>query len=453
MEQHMNGSKKFFTRHAKSSAAAISLGIHAVLIVIAVSFVAVSVITKEDQNFEAKKVKRPKMALKKLQVPVNIKKKKVQKPKLRKRLVVQPKLAKVPDIKMPEITGVKGGLGNAADGGLGGGGSLGFNMPEMSLFGVKSRGEKVFIILDASGYMMVDTMGGIPAYTIIKSELVRILEELNPAVLFNIAIYEGGTSYTLYPSLVSANGSNVAQVEEWLKPLNAVSKGMGATDYGVKTKGGGGVAANSKIVAEPLKNNPGEWARPALQAMEQGADVVFLLSCRWGTLRYAVKVETKETKWSEEDQKRYQADIAKAKALHKKENERRAAKGQPPRVVTRGTRGLLMAYVKNAKLPPRGRSISWHNYSPDELVEAFGNLQARSKPDLPVKSGIGRKKKKDVLSFNVIHFVPEDAKSGGDANFSKLADLTRGEYSRVKGMTAIQSYVSAAESDDLASTE
>ena len=103
--------KQYFAKHAKSSAALISLGIHAVLIVIALSFVAVTVITKEDQAFEAKSVKRPKVPLKKLQVPVNIKKKKTQKPKLRKRIVVQPKLTKIPEIKMPEITGVKEFIG------------------------------------------------------------------------------------------------------------------------------------------------------------------------------------------------------------------------------------------------------------------------------------------------------------------------------------------------------
>ena len=299
---------------------------------------------------------------------------------------------------------------------------------------------------------MVDKMGGIPAYTIIKSELVRILEGLNPAVLFNIAIYENHRSYSLFPSLVSANDLNVSKVDEWLKPLNAVSKGMGDRDYGTRTKGAGGVQVDNKIVTEPLKNNPGDWARPALQAMEQGADVVFLLSCRWGTLRYKVGKSDKERKWSEDDQKRYEEDIAKAKALHKKENERRSAKGQPPRVVTRGERGLVMAYLPSAPTPPGG-GHSWHNYSPEELIEAFDNLQASSKSRLPTKSGIGSKKKNDLLSFNVIHFVPEDAKSGNDAKLSKMASLTRGEYSRVMGMAAIQSYVAASEADDLAATE
>ena len=69
--------KRFFANHSKSSAALVSLGIHGVLIVVALSFVAVTVINKPEQTFDAVKVKRPKMAIKKLQVPVKIKKKKV----------------------------------------------------------------------------------------------------------------------------------------------------------------------------------------------------------------------------------------------------------------------------------------------------------------------------------------------------------------------------------------
>ena len=52
----MSRNKKFFVKHAKSGAALISLGIHAALVVVALSFVAVTVITKEEQKFEAKPV-------------------------------------------------------------------------------------------------------------------------------------------------------------------------------------------------------------------------------------------------------------------------------------------------------------------------------------------------------------------------------------------------------------
>jgi hypothetical protein len=126
-----SGKPGYLGKHAKSSAALVSLAIHAVLIVVAISFVAVRVYVKDDQTFETKNVKRPSMKLKKLTVPVNIKKKKVDKPKLRKTIVVKKKIKSM-DIKMPEVTGVKGGMGYLD--GAGGMGSLGFGL-DIDLFG------------------------------------------------------------------------------------------------------------------------------------------------------------------------------------------------------------------------------------------------------------------------------------------------------------------------------
>ena len=112
----MEKKQGFFASHSKSSAAVATLIIHAVLILMAVFFVAVTVITKEEVDFEAKPVARPKMNLRKLQVPVNSKK--PPPPKLRRQIVVKPKLNKtMPDIKMPEIVGVKGGVGAGSGGG------------------------------------------------------------------------------------------------------------------------------------------------------------------------------------------------------------------------------------------------------------------------------------------------------------------------------------------------
>ncbi len=101
--------KRVFTNHAKSSAMVVSLAIHAVIIVVAITVVVAKVMMPEDPDFQAKKVKRPKMPPKKIQVPVDVKKRK-PKPRLRKRIVVNKKT--FPDIKMPDIFGIKGGLGN-----------------------------------------------------------------------------------------------------------------------------------------------------------------------------------------------------------------------------------------------------------------------------------------------------------------------------------------------------
>lgn len=151
------GKKRFFANHSKSSAAFISLGIHAVLIVVAISFVAVTVINKPEQVFDQVKVSRPRVPLKKLTVPVNIKKKKTPKPKLRKRIVSKPTTKSV-EIKMPEMTGIKGGTGYLNDGnGLG---SLGFGLDIDNLFGGKKSMGNEFA---GSFYDLKQTSRGKPA--------------------------------------------------------------------------------------------------------------------------------------------------------------------------------------------------------------------------------------------------------------------------------------------------
>ncbi len=125
---HREQKKRFFLSHKKSSALVVSVIVHAAFIAIALTFVAVQVYIKPEQTFEVKDVKRPKMQLKKLQVPVK-QQKKTQAPKLRKTIVTKQKMNV--DIKMPEIVGIKGGTGYGSDGSLGG---LGFGF-DMDLFG------------------------------------------------------------------------------------------------------------------------------------------------------------------------------------------------------------------------------------------------------------------------------------------------------------------------------
>ncbi|MEN7973678.1 MAG: hypothetical protein ABFR47_07565, partial [Verrucomicrobiota bacterium] len=114
----MNTKKRFFTSHSKSSAAVVSIALHLILLLIAGTFVAVTVVTKNEKKFETRQVSRPRMPPKKLQVPVKVKKQR-RKPKLRQRIVVKAKARNMPDIKMPEISGIKGGLGAIGNAGFG----------------------------------------------------------------------------------------------------------------------------------------------------------------------------------------------------------------------------------------------------------------------------------------------------------------------------------------------
>ena len=435
--------KRFFTSHSKSSAMVASLALHAILLVVALSFVAVTVVTKSDKKFESRQVNRPRMPPKKLQVPVKIKKQK-RKPKLRQRIVVKTKVRNMPDIKMPEITGIKGGLGAGVGAGLGDAGGVGFSMPEIEVFGVRSKGEKVFIALDSDGRMMRDEVGGMRAYTIIKEELARIIEGLSPTTLFNLVVFEHHSAVALFPRMVPATRENVAKVEKWLESLNKVSAGMGATSYGTKTIGKGGTPlpmtgelARGDIKKEALLH----WSRPAAEAMAQQADAVFILTGWWGVLR---EVRGKFPEWSESSRKRWEEKIREGEELHKKENAKRAANGDPPQVI-RDNNHLIIEYFGEANWHAwRRPDPPWYHYTGRDYAEALNILRKECASNLPSKSGI-TKKRPDKFSLNVVYYAAKDTgiNSGEEENFKRLTSLCRGKLRVISGLEAIQKSVSA----------
>jgi hypothetical protein len=210
--------KQFFAKHAKSSAVMVSLAIHGILVLIAVSFVAVTVITKEEKKFEAKPVNRPKQKLKKLQVPVKVKKQK-PKPKLRKRVVVKNVTRKTPEFKMPEITGVKGGLGSAGDG-AGGMESIGFTMPELDFFGAKAKGEKVvFVVHFGPATIGNNPFSRMTGYTI-RKRLEDLVNGMPEYTLFNVTAYYAGDNWPISPTMMLATPDNKQKVMDWMEPVN-----------------------------------------------------------------------------------------------------------------------------------------------------------------------------------------------------------------------------------------
>jgi hypothetical protein len=393
----------------------------------------VSVIQRDDTQFEAKPPVRPKMQLKKLQVPVDVKRKKLVKPKLRKRILVKPKLnQKMPEIKMPEITGVKGGMGSVGDSGLGGEGGVGFALPEINIFGLKSRGEKVFLILDCGPEMMLDARGGIPAYNIIKNELLSIVDNLPPTTLINISVYSRGHTEVLFPAMVSATPDHVAKVRAWLSPMNEFEAGMGDREYGPKTLGPGGSSTREELHLPPLYSS-NDWLRSALIAMKQQADSIYILTEGWGALHYVTEVYEQRKNWSESDQKKWEAAVVKAKAMLAEENQQRREKGLPPKVMS-STWAMVKYYVPGTRNPPSNRAS--HRYTPDEIEEGLKAVRekyATAKQQL--RSGIS--KKKDRFSLNVIHFTTRQDNEPIE-QFKKLTNDLRGEYLRLEGLEAIR---------------
>lgn len=227
----------FFSKYAKSSAFIATLIFHAVIVLIAIGLVAYEVITKEEKKFVAKENNRPKMKLKKLQVPIKMEKKKKTTARLRKRVVAKKARVTASDIKMPEITGITGGLG-AMQGGEGLGSDIGFTMPEIDFFGAKQRSEKVVFVVLAGG---ASTKGSNDrqspksrmVFHTLKARLFDMVDELPEYALFNAAFFQMNMTTPFSTNMLLATDSNKALMKEWAEPVNNL--------YLEETYGPGGV--------------------------------------------------------------------------------------------------------------------------------------------------------------------------------------------------------------------
>ncbi len=216
--------KPFFAKHAKSSAMLVSLAIHAVVILIAITFVAFTVITKEEKVFVAKENKRPKMKLKKLQVPIKMEKRKKQTAKLRKRVVAKKTRRPAMDVALPEITGVMGGMGAMnVVGGLGS--DIGFTLPEINFFGVKKKSEKVvFIVLagpaSTSGADRRFSPKSRMCFHTLRARLNDMVHDLPEYALFNAAFFMSELTTPFSTNMLLATEENKQKMVEWGSTVN-----------------------------------------------------------------------------------------------------------------------------------------------------------------------------------------------------------------------------------------
>jgi len=422
----------------------VSLALHAILAVVALSFVAVTVITKNDQKFESRQVTRPRMPPKKLQVPVKIKKSR-PKPKLRRRIVVKPTVNRsMPDIKMPEISGIKGGSGAVGGTGLGGVAGIGFSMPEIEVFGVKSKGEKVFLALDSTSFIMYDEVGGIAGYTLIKDELAEILGNLPPTTLFNLAVFDRRNTLVLFSNMVPANKTNVDKVGKWLDPLNMAQAQMAADQFGPKTLGTGGQRVKENFKVGKINRMEG-WYPACAEAMKMQADTIFLLASvfgeQWDTIEGSV------TPMSESAKKKWEECYQKALKSLEEDNKKRQAKGDPPRALDRKSRWEMnLAYFPDIEFPDVGDR---YYYTSKDFREAFNALREKYvRVAVQRSGGIVKKRKRIEFSLNIIQFVPgEDAgkyQYRYDRSIPKFHDLAsrlNGQYRSIEGLEGIKSSI------------
>jgi hypothetical protein len=448
-----------------SSALIVSIAVHVLLLFAAGAFVAVSVIQRSETKFQGKQIVRPKMQLKKLQVPVKVEQKvRQQAPALNQRVTAPPKLTtKAVDFKMPEMSGFGSGV-NITGGGFRG--SLGFATTQLNVFGLKSRGEKVVFILSTDDEMLTDDIGGIPAYTIIKQELINLIGSLPPTTLFNVVVYSGWNGVAFSGELSSASDANVKQLKAWLDPLNADKK-----KYGLQTLASKGHPVSFEPMG-PIYNKQTGWLAGFSYALQKGADSIYWLTRSGGPVDMsldhwtqceeagavvpfeqpeqpektdkpeALEMSPKQQKeWDE-----WNELVEKAKQKLKEDNEARLAKGKPVRVLKFGYQnvGLVQAYFpgekppegqkrSNVKIPPKKR------YSAREVLDYINAMSAHygKKDRREMKIGLSDKE----VSVNIVQFVPKDQPPPKFKPWLESFGPEVDGYKQIQGLEEIQSYV------------
>ncbi|RKX43946.1 MAG: hypothetical protein DRP64_07500, partial [Verrucomicrobia bacterium] len=309
----------------------------------------------------------------------------------------------------------------------------------------KSKGEKVFIALDSDGFMMRDEVGGMPAYTIIKDELTKIIEGLGPTTLFNLAVFDHHSTTILFPRMVPATRENTSRVGKWLEPLNKVEAGMSDDAYGTKTLGSGGTASREDFAGGELHpvewpNSARHWYSPSAMAMQQQADAVFVLTGWWGVMRHA-KSEWKV--WPDAKRRRWEEHVRMGKQMLADENKERRANGEAPKVI-RDHHMLIREYFPEKYETLRQPEPEWYRYTARDFAKSLHLFRKEQTPRLPSKSGL-TKKKKDTFSLNVIFFARVDdldAQAWEIEQFGEMASLCKGKFRSIAGLEAIKNSVS-----------
>lgn len=258
------------------------------------------------------------------------------------------------DVDLPSMNEsftVSAGIGGFGGGSLLGGtrGSLGIGMSDVSVFGLKTRAERILFMIDANRQMVTDAKGGLNSYKVIKDEITDMVGNLSAGTLFNVMITDRRKNKTFKPSLVPAGQEVHQQLIEWMRPINA-----DAQNPGLESASGASQERLMTLQEEEVYKDitwsgsrGNETAFITQVALEQNVDAIFIIT---GYHRGFEQIRRKPTErenaeWErKQSARKYQEQLAEHKleipemerriaAEMAKINAERAQKGQPPRVL------------------------------------------------------------------------------------------------------------------------
>ena len=380
---------------------------------------------------------------------------------LRMRPVANIAVANV-DVNLPSMDQsftVSAGLGGIGGGNLLGGarGSLRIGLSDVSVFGLKSRAEKILFIVEANRRMVYDSKGGLHSYRVIKNEITDMIGNLSAGALFNVMLVDGGSIKFFKPQLVPAGAEITAELSTWFAPVNSsienLGIGRGAKAAVVQTN----LDKHGQIYAGLRRYRGGHAVTQV--ALEMGVDAIFMIVGGHGGFsrirmdltpeereKYSANVADLKQRLAADPKRITMAAARKAEEVSiRKEiqvklaalNKQRAKKGQPPKVLpgrlSHQMRELGITY-KTPQVPsvprapiPFADTREVRRYFHDLCSELFGQ------------------KGKPPPSLNVVLFLAED-EAFSDSQEDAVKDFVRyfkGKMRVIRGLQQIQAAATA----------
>ncbi len=242
----------------------VSLGIHVLLLIAAVSLTIMIISPKPKMMFEGKK--SPSLPARKLEHAIRVKQmqKQTRKPQILQRLVTEAPskvaLPEMPEMTTPDVKNLRdtplmnsraGSIGGIGGGGGGAGRGLtgGMGYSDTKFFGENVRTRAIVICMDISPSMIAK---GVTVDVL--TETTKMLENMNVGTKFNVVVFvDGATPFA--PQMVYATQENKDAGLAWLKqPFDGRRQGQNHATSG-----------STPVDAVHM-------------AVEMGADTVFILS-------------------------------------------------------------------------------------------------------------------------------------------------------------------------------
>jgi len=438
-------------RVCSSEAAAISIGIHVLLVIFAGSIVAIKYVQKRDAVFAAENIVRPKLERRELQMPVKVQnlQKKSRRPKVTSRMasVSQASFA-LPD--MMGLGDIGGGFDRSGGGrslsSMGAAGSLGFGIAPINFFGIKSKGEKVIFVVEAEREMVQDSRGGYYTYQYAKDRLSDMISNLRSATLFNVMFFTMGDTVMFSSKLIPATEANKAAVVEWYARVNDSPQVVGKISN-MSHKYAAGFDYDSDV-----RRDASGWIKAVQAALEQRADNIFILCSDWGTHWICKENKKKmfdvdlgnEQEWLTSQgwppervavyKKKRAAVSEMAKEALDKENAARKQEGLPPRIVAKSEWKHYMRNDLKLKLPidPPRRPIR-RSYVPEEIIEHFNAVYTYHY----------KSQKSGRPKINMVKLIASDDSSTGDSSLGlkKVAKEFKGQFELLSGAKTMEDLI------------